>query len=137
MTTENASSPVRIASSEQEAAEDSQETNMESKDVKLPEYQDLQPSGEDHASLATDREQEAPSCSDFESEDEMVSSMKETSSYENFMENLDKQLNIIEDDLDTVLRASTVLLDGEDKQKNPRVQQIVEIQDSIRLIRKR
>ncbi|XP_038888021.1 uncharacterized protein LOC120077955 [Benincasa hispida] len=139
MATEDVSSPIRIASSEQEAAEDSEETDFESKDVNLPEYKDLQPSAaEDHASIiASDREQEAPPCSDLGSENQMVNSMKGVSSYEDFMENLDKQLSIIEDELDAVLRASTVLLDGEDKQKNLRVQQIVELQDSIRLIRKR
>lgn len=137
MTTEDASSPVRIASSEQEAAEDLEETDIEFKDVKLQEYQDLHPSGQDHASIANDREQEASPSSDLGSEDEILNSMKGTSSYEDFMVNLDNQLNIIEDELDTVLRASTVLLDGEDKQKNLKVQQIMELQDSIRLIRKR
>lgn len=87
--------------------------------------------------ITNDSEQEAPSCSDLGSEDEIVNSMKGTSSYEDFMENLDNQLNIIEGELDTVLRASTVLLEGEDKQKNSRVQQIVELLDSIRVIRNR
>ncbi|XP_022952528.1 uncharacterized protein LOC111455192 [Cucurbita moschata] len=137
MTTEDGSSPVRIASSEQEAAEDSDETDIECKDVNLPENQDLQPNAEDRAIVDNDGEQEALTCSDLGSEDEMVICLKGASSYEDFMENLDKQLNIIEDELNTVLRASTVLLDGEDKQKNLRVQQIVELQDSIRLIRKR
>lgn len=138
MASEDGSSPIRIASSEQEAKEESEETDFQSKDVNLHEYQDLQPSAaEDHASIANDREQEAPPCSDLGSEDEIVNSMKGASSYEDFMENLDKQLNIIEDELDAVLRVSTVLLDGEDKQKNLRVQQIVELQDSIQLIRKR
>ncbi|XP_022147963.1 uncharacterized protein LOC111016762 [Momordica charantia] len=135
--TEDTSSPVRIASSKQGAAEDSKETDFKSKDVKLTEYQHLQSKGEDHAMITNDSEQEAPSCSDLGSEDEIVNSMKGTSSYEDFMENLDNQLNIIEGELDTVLRASTVLLEGEDKQKNSRVQQIVELLDSIRVIRNR
>ncbi|KAL0561380.1 hypothetical protein IC582_001805 [Cucumis melo] len=138
MATEDGSSPIRIATSEQEAPKDSKKTHFESKDVSLPENQDVHPSvAEDHASTDNDREQEVPPCSDLGSEDEIVNSMKGASSYEDFMENLDKQLNIIEDELDGVLRASTVLLDGEDKQKNRRVQQILELQESIRLIRKR
>ena len=54
-----------------------------------------------------------------------------------FLEHMDEQLNGIESELVTVLRVSALLLGGEEKTKNFKVQQTTELLESIRVIRQR
>ncbi|KAJ0244934.1 Forkhead-associated domain protein [Hirschfeldia incana] len=62
---------------------------------------------------------------------------KEMSSYESFLENLDKKLGRIEDELVTVVNVASLVLGNEDKPKNLKVQQTVEILEEIRSVRER
>ncbi|CAK9178819.1 unnamed protein product, partial [Ilex paraguariensis] len=62
-------------------------------------------------------------------------SLNGISSYEEFLEHLDQQLNKMEAELATVLRFSTLVLEGDEKPKNSKLQQTVEILGGIRGIR--
>ena len=65
------------------------------------------------------------------------SSLKEISSYENFLEHLDQQLNNIEAELDMFLRFSNIILEGEGTSINLKLQQAGEILEGVSQIRKR
>ncbi|VVA90199.1 unnamed protein product [Arabis nemorensis] len=63
--------------------------------------------------------------------------VKEASSYESFLENLDQKLSRIEAELVTVVNVATLVLNHEDKPKNLKVQQTAEILEEIRCVRGR
>lgn len=70
-------------------------------------------------------------------EDEEVNSLEIIDPFGGFLEHMDEQLNGIESELVTVLRVSALLLGGEEKTKNFKVQQTTELLESIRVIRQR
>ncbi|XP_052207633.1 uncharacterized protein LOC127811643 [Diospyros lotus] len=70
-------------------------------------------------------------------EAEIMNTLKGLSSYEDFMEHLDQQLSRIEAELATVLRVSILVLEGEEKQKNLKVQQTMELLEDIHHLRER
>ncbi|XP_059664916.1 uncharacterized protein LOC132311166 isoform X2 [Cornus florida] len=70
-------------------------------------------------------------------ENNMLQSLNGVSSYEDFLEHLDQQLYKIEGELLAVLRISTLVMEGEEKPKNSKVQQTVEILEGVRQIRVR
>ncbi|WOG91815.1 hypothetical protein DCAR_0311069 [Daucus carota subsp. sativus] len=72
-----------------------------------------------------------------QSETTSGSSLREISSYENFLEHLDQQLNNIEEELDTFLRFSNIILEGEGTSINLKLQQAGEILEGVSQIRKR
>ncbi|KAG2324073.1 hypothetical protein Bca4012_038429 [Brassica carinata] len=63
--------------------------------------------------------------------------IKEVSSYESFLENLDQKLGRIEDELVTVVNVASLVLSHEDKPNNLKVQQTSEILEEIRCLRER
>lgn len=139
---EDASTPVRIVSPTPKATENViGNEDFTSNDQKFCDDQELQSGTEDsEASLPVDQEQEDLEGSlpgTVSSEDEVMSSLKGITSFGSFLGHLDEQLNIIEAELVTVLRVSTLILDGEAKTKNFRVQQTLELLESIRGIRQR
>ncbi|KAL5716398.1 hypothetical protein ACHQM5_018098 [Ranunculus cassubicifolius] len=70
-------------------------------------------------------------------EAELVKSLKDMSSYEGFLLHLDKQLNQVEDELNTFLKLSTLVLESGEKLKNSKVLQAHEILENVQKTRSR
>ncbi len=138
---ENASSPVWIISPKQENTEDRNENmKFEPNVVELDGQQDLQLCSESEERPSFDKEQENIQASlsvSIWNEDDIVSSLGGISSYEEFLEHLDQELSKIEAKLVTILRVSTLVLDGKDTPKNSKVQQTLELLEDICGIKKR
>ncbi|KAH7833265.1 hypothetical protein Vadar_004666 [Vaccinium darrowii] len=75
--------------------------------------------------------------SDIRNEVDIIYSLEGISSYEDFVERLDQQLNRIETELVMVLKVSTLVLEKNEKPKTSRVQQTEELLEGIRNIRER
>lgn len=75
--------------------------------------------------------------SDIRNEVDIIYSLEGISSYEDFVERLDQQLNRIETELVMVLKVSTLVLEKNEKPKTPRVQLTEELLEGIRNIRER
>ncbi|KAF5201653.1 forkhead-associated domain protein [Thalictrum thalictroides] len=73
----------------------------------------------------------------IKNEPELVNSLKDVSSYEEFLKNLDDQLYPVEEELTRFLRFSSLVLESEDRPKNSKVQQAHEILENVQRIRKR
>ncbi|XP_062152825.1 uncharacterized protein LOC133861124 isoform X3 [Alnus glutinosa] len=138
---EDAPSPVRIISPKQENTEDLNENKeFEPNMLELDGTEDLQLHSEGQENLPVDKEAEdleaSPSVG-IQNEDDSVSSLNGISSYEDFLEHLDKDLSNIEAELLTILRVSTLILDSNETGKNSRVQETLELLEGIHGIRKR
>lgn len=138
---EDASSPVRIVSPTPEVAEDLDEsTEYVPNDLKLSDKEERPLLAKDQASLPVEPEgevlQEPIKRGDW-NEDKIISSLKGITSFENFLEHLDHQLNTIEAELVTILRISTLVVDSQEKSKNFKVQQTMELLESVSGIRQR
>ncbi|XP_068303588.1 uncharacterized protein [Pyrus communis] len=70
-------------------------------------------------------------------EDETISSLKGLTSFNSFLEHLDHQLKKIEAELITILRISTLVVDGQEKSTNFKVQKTMELLDSVSGVRQR
>ena len=137
---EDDSSPVRIISPKERAEQDKNKNKDFGNDaLTLTEDQKLllhtddlveQPANED-----LEEHQAFPNSSAF-NEENINSSLAAISTYEDFLEHLDQQLNKIEQELVTILNVLTLLLDDE-KPKNVKVQQMRELLDSILDVRRR
>lgn len=73
----------------------------------------------------------------IDTEDNKTNSWSEISSFSGFLENLDHQLNDIESELVTILNVSSLILDNKEKPKNVKVQQAMELLESVCSIRGR
>ncbi|KAK1275630.1 hypothetical protein QJS04_geneDACA000787 [Acorus gramineus] len=69
--------------------------------------------------------------------DGKIHELQGVSSYEEFLEHIDQQLQEIETYMSTTLNLSTLVMDLEEKQKNTKVQQMVEILNDLRGTRER
>lgn len=136
---EDDSSPVRIISPKEEYEEDITDTDFNPNAMKFCEVQDVPLSIESQDNLMSDEEtQDFPgSLNGSWNEDNKASFLTEVSSYEAFMEHIDKQLGKIEAELVTILKVSALVLDGDEKPENPRLQQTLELLQSIHGIRQR
>ncbi|GFY99266.1 hypothetical protein Acr_13g0006670 [Actinidia rufa] len=74
---------------------------------------------------------------DSRNEADIINSLKGISSYEDFIEHLDQQLDKIEAELVIVLRVSTFVLEDNEKPKNSKVQQTLELLEGIHDLRER
>uniref|UniRef100_A0A803QLJ7 Uncharacterized protein n=1 Tax=Cannabis sativa TaxID=3483 RepID=A0A803QLJ7_CANSA len=132
------SSPVRIVSPTTEATEDSVAGKESEKS--FSDNQELLSGIDSQASLSVVQEKE-----DLEGSlpgvisvgDEISSRLKGITSFGRFLEHLDEQLNKIEEEIATVLRFSTLVLDNKEKTKNFKVQQAQKLLESIHEIRQR
>ncbi|KAK1322325.1 hypothetical protein QJS10_CPA03g00694 [Acorus calamus] len=70
-------------------------------------------------------------------DDGKIHELQGASSYEEFLEHIDQQLQEIETYMSTTLNLSTLVMDLEEKQKNTKVQQMVEILNDLRGTRER
>ncbi|KAK2997677.1 hypothetical protein RJ639_025502, partial [Escallonia herrerae] len=132
--TEEASTPVRIVSPKEAGAQkDDLWANSDAGSLELLESQELQ--GQETYKEPDNLE----ACLEVESWRGMdvVSGLKGITSYEDFLQHLDQQLNKIEVELVTVLRFSTLVMDDVEKPKNLKMQQTMEILEDIRRIKGR
>lgn len=138
---EHSPSPVRIISPKQENTEDLNENKeFEPNVLELDGREDLQLYPESRESLPVDKEPkdlEASLRVGIQNEDDIISSLNGISSYEDFLEHLDKDLSNIEAELLTILRVSTLILDSNETGNNSRVRETLELLEGIRGIRKR
>lgn len=137
---EDALSPVRIVSPKEETTENSNEN----------EYFDFRPSevgkGQEEQFLTDNQASVLLNSEDIQQgnvhvgiwdKDDMIGSLQQISSYQSFLEHLDQQLSKIEGELVAVLRLSTLILENEEKPKNSKLQQTMDILESVRGIRLR
>ncbi|KAL2316812.1 hypothetical protein Fmac_030688 [Flemingia macrophylla] len=139
-TTEDASSPVRIIAPKEEVQKDFTKDNSEPDMMKFSDIQDVQLSIEREGNPLDDKETQnlLESLSiDVSNEDDIPRNLSEMSSYEDFMEHIDQKLSEIEAELVTVLNVSTLVLDNEERPNNSRLQQTIELLESIHSIRQR
>ncbi|KAL6140439.1 hypothetical protein ACLB2K_058738 [Fragaria x ananassa] len=138
---EDASSPVRIVSPTPEDGEDLDEVEeLVPKGSKLTDGQENLLLTENQANLHVEPEGDdvrKPLTSGVWNEEDKINSLQGITSFENFLEHLDDRLNKIEAELVTVLRISTLVVDNHEKATNLKVQQIMELIESIGGIRQR
>lgn len=70
-------------------------------------------------------------------ENHVVDRLNRFSSFDDFLEGLDEQLKKIEEELATISKVSTFILDIKEDRQNIRMQQIIELVESVRDIRER
>lgn len=92
---------------------------------------------EEQSSHSDTKDPEGTLTMNHQSEAAWASSLKEISSYEDFLEHLDQQLNNIEAELDTFLRFSNMILEGEGTSINLKLHQAGEILEGVSRIRRR
>ncbi|MED6216007.1 hypothetical protein PIB30_003653 [Stylosanthes scabra] len=129
---EDASSPIRIVAPKEEDVQ-----GYFSEDDSDPNTMNF---GDIHGNQLDEEEAEniqGSLSNDSWNDDNTVSSLSVTSTYDDFLENIDKKLGEIESELVTVLTVSTLVLDSEERPKNSRLQQTTELLESIRAIRQR
>ncbi|XP_027332670.1 uncharacterized protein LOC113847641 [Abrus precatorius] len=138
--TEDTSSAVRIIAPKKEVQENYNKVDSDPHMMKLSNIHDVQLSMESEGNALDDKEsqnlQESLRIASSNQEN-VASSLSEISSYEDFMEHIDKKLSEIEAELVTVLNVSTLVLDNEERPKNSRLQQTMELLESIHGIRQR
>ncbi|BAT80768.1 hypothetical protein VIGAN_03036700 [Vigna angularis var. angularis] len=140
--TKDASSPVRIVAPKEEVQNDFSTTrhNLDPETMDFDNIQDVQLSIESEENSLDVKEiqnlQESVSVG-ISNEDSIARNLSEISSYEDFMERIDKKLSEIEAELVTVLNVSTLVLVNEERPNNSRLQQTIELLETIHGIRKR
>lgn len=135
---QDASSMVRIVSpKDEDIGNKNEDDDLEWKTMKYGADQLLQVDTEGQA------DQQILDCVDNQDfwnvadKPDIIYSLKGISSYEDFIEHLDQQLNKIETELVMVLRVSTLLLEKNEKPKNYKVKQTEELLEGVRTIRER
>lgn len=139
-TTEDASSPVRIVAPKEEVLKDSPKDDSDLNTMKFGNNQDMQISSESQENPPDDTETEnllRSLSTATGNENNIPSSLSEISSYEDFMEHIDQKLHEIETELVAFLNVSVLVLDSEERPKNSRWQQTMELLEIIHGIRQR
>lgn len=131
----DASSTVRIVSpKDEDTRNQNEDDDLELKAMKYGADQLLQVDTEGQADQQI---LDSVDNQDFRNNADIIYSLKGISSYEDFIEHLDQQLNKIETELVMVLGVSTMLLEKNEKPKNSKVQQTEELLEGVRTIRER
>lgn len=140
---EDMSRPIRIVSPKEDTAEDSKETKLLEPDgIKygLEEELHFQRECPENVSLDYNHQQKdnggALSMATLV-ENEKIQSLKGISSYEDFLESLDRQFHEIEVELATILKLSTLVMENDQLQNNLKVQQTSEILEDVHNIREK
>lgn len=137
---EDPTSPVRIITPKEEFGEIIPENDLHRNAMESSEIQDVQLSIDSQRNSLSDKEtedlQQYLKIGNWD-EDKKARILTEISSYEAFMEHIGQKLSEIEAELVTVLKVSNLVLDGDEKPKNSRLQQMVELLESIHGIRQR
>ncbi|XP_014504718.1 uncharacterized protein LOC106764824 isoform X1 [Vigna radiata var. radiata] len=138
--TKDASSPVRIVAPKEEVQNDFSKDDSDPETMDFDNIQDVQLSIESEGNSLDVKEiqnlQEFVSVGSS-NEDSIARNLSEISSYEDFMERIDKKLSEIEAELVTVLNVSTLVLGNEERPNNSRLQQTIELLETIHGIRQR
>uniref|UniRef100_A0A6N2NH32 Uncharacterized protein n=1 Tax=Salix viminalis TaxID=40686 RepID=A0A6N2NH32_SALVM len=132
--TEDDSNPVRIVSPKMGVTDFSSDDNL-----KFSDGQDLQFCADGETNPPVDEEVGflgRDICNDS-NEESIIRGLKDVSSYEDFLEHLDVQLDKIESELLTILNVSALVLNDNEKPNNFKVQQTIELLESVRAIRKK
>ncbi|KAK4398207.1 hypothetical protein Sango_1296200 [Sesamum angolense] len=135
-----APTPVRIVSLtevSQNDTDDSQHLYMNN--LEFPEDQELQVASDSLGDIHAENELKSheESFSKQKSGADSVQSSREISTFEEFMDHLDQQLNKIEEELETFLRFSNLLLGSKEKPEYSKVQHAIEILEGVRHTRER
>lgn len=125
-----APSPVRIVSPAEENPNNTDdEQNLDSNDLEIVEDQQLHihKNPVDEESLSTKRLIGGDN----------AQGLREVSTYEDFMNHIDQQLKTIEDELETFLRFSSLILDNKEKPEYAKVEHVTGILAGVCHIRER
>ncbi|XP_031256510.1 uncharacterized protein LOC116114473 isoform X2 [Pistacia vera] len=128
---------VRIISPKQKAEKDTNEDkDLDPDALKLGDADTpvLQFSADSQANSPINREMEDFQGSvdvDNDAEDNVSSSLRGISSYYGFLKHLDEQFNNIEAELVTILNVSSLILNSKEKPENFKVQQTMELLESV------
>ncbi|CAN4087319.1 unnamed protein product [Withania somnifera] len=137
--TDDAPSPVRIVSPNNNNAENPDE-NEDLDHIRLDDSQELQVPNDSNADLKTGNELknlEASTSGNMSKEADRINSLKGVSSYEEFLERIDQQLRDIEVELVTFLRFSSLILENKEKLEISKVQQALDILEGVHQLRGR
>ncbi|KAK7300153.1 hypothetical protein RJT34_10989 [Clitoria ternatea] len=139
-TTEDDSSTVRIIAPKEDVQKHFSKDDTNPDMMKFGDIQDVPLSMESEGNPLDDKVTQNLRESltiDSSNEDIVARSLSEISSYEDFMEHIDQKLSEIQAELVSVLNVSTLILDNEERPKNSRLQQTMELLESIHDIRQR
>lgn len=138
---DDAPSPVRIVSPKDDDADNSDENeDFDQETIKLDDSQELQDPYDGNADLKTDDELkklEASTSGNISKETDRINSLKDVSSYEEFLEHIDQQLRDIEVELVNFLRFSSLILESKDKKENSKIQQALDVLEAVHQLRGR
>nr|GMD92608.1 uncharacterized protein LOC109150361 isoform X2 [Ipomoea batatas] len=139
---EDIPSAVRIVSPKEKDCNDSDGNQVHVQDaVEVSNAQELQYLNHSVADLEADNQlnnnEEASASGNAWNEADRVDILKGISSYEDFLEHIDQKLKTIEDELVTVLRFSGLVIESKEKLENSKIQQLLEIFDSVHRVRER
>lgn len=137
----NMSNPVHIVSPKQDILEvvhkkESFDPDISEKGERIDLDASLRPVG----NLAFDNNAdhiEEPISASANIENHVVDRSNRISSFNDFLEGIDEQLKKIEEELMTISRVSSIILDIKENRKNIRMQQLIELIESVRDIRER
>ncbi|KAK9088118.1 hypothetical protein Scep_027200 [Stephania cephalantha] len=136
------SGTVRVILPKTDISNTNENSDIESEPVELIENHELQYQGNSEAANLPNQFQEqdirekATSIGGWKGDD-TVGYLNGISSFEHFLEHVDQQLAKIEIELHQVLSISTLILENEERPKNSKVQQTLEILGDVRGIRGR
>lgn len=138
---DDAPSPVRIVSPKDDNADNSDENeDFDQETRKLDDSQELQDPYDGNGDVKTDNESknlEASTSGNVSKEADKINSLKDVSSYEEFLEHIDQQLRDIEVELITFLRFSSLILGSKDKLENSKTQQALDVLEGVHQLRGR
>ncbi|KAK3446255.1 hypothetical protein EUGRSUZ_A01989 [Eucalyptus grandis] len=137
----NMSNPVHIVSPKQDILEvvhkkESFDPDVSEKGERIDLDASLSPVG----NLAFDNNAdhiEEPISASANIENHVVDRSNRISSFNDFLEGIDEQLKKIEEELLTISKVSSIILDIKENRKNIRMQQLIELIESVRDIRER
>lgn len=130
-------SPVRIVSPTEENITDDY---VQLDDVESGEDEEIQVSAENQRNIHAENgcnSTEDPFIGKRLNAADIIQDLRETSAYEDFMMHLDQQLNKIQEELETFLRVSNLLLESKERPEYSKVQHATEILDGVYHLRER
>ncbi|KAI3744154.1 hypothetical protein L1987_57230 [Smallanthus sonchifolius] len=134
---EDAESPVRVISPSSENLginENSENDFLNTNDDQKPEETTYELPTEHETNNLEERLQVPHG---IDNNDDLISSLTGLTSFVDFLDHVDEHLNKVEAEVITVVKFSNLILESEEKPTNQKVQQLVEILDAVRHIRRR
>ncbi|CAH9100217.1 unnamed protein product [Cuscuta europaea] len=133
---ENIPSVVRIVSVSENDCNNSEGNEVHIReDVEVCNPQELQHLN--HSVADPEADNEASASGNMWSEADSLDSLNGISSYEHFVEHINLELKKIEDEVVAVLRYAGLVIESKEKLENLKIQQLLDILDSIQHIRER